>query len=190
MSKGGEESMMRKSVRPVMIATFIGVSTLVTKMPAFAQTPTPTQTKVNFFDGLVKYLADTFHLDQTQVKSAITTYHSQHKADMQQIRDDHMKTRLDQLVKDGKITQEQENAILAELNTLKSKYSPESMKDLSKDDRKTKFQQMQTEVQTWAKDHNIDPRYLMPEFGMGMHMKMHRGGWLNAKPSVTPTPTQ
>nr|HVZ58809.1 hypothetical protein [Patescibacteria group bacterium] len=125
------------------------------------------------------------------VKSAVNDYKTQQQAKMQQVRDDREKTRLDQLVKDGKITSSQETAILNEEASLKSKYNPANLKNLTADQRKAQFDAMQQEIQTWAKDNNIDPKYLMPNFGIGMRMGIRRGGWRNnhsAKPTPTPTP--
>jgi hypothetical protein len=179
---------------PITAATVASLSFLLSTLPAYAQTatPTPTPAKTNFFDGLVKFIADEFHLDQNQVKTAVNTYKSQQQAQHQQNLGDREKTRLDQLVKDGKITQDQENAILDEEKTLQSKYNPQAMKGLSAADRKAKFDAMNTDIQTWAKDHNIDPKYLMPNFGIGMKMGVRRANWRMNKPTttITPTPTQ
>lgn len=138
---------------------------------------------------MVKYIADTFHLDQTQVKTAVTTYQTQHQAQHQTNLDTREKTRLDQLVKNGKITTDQETAILAEEKTLQSKYNPANMKSMSAADRKAQFTAMQSDIQTWAKANNVDPKYLMPNFGMGMKMGMRRAKWRANKPTTTPTPT-
>ncbi|CAN5126868.1 hypothetical protein BH09PAT1_BH09PAT1_6850 [soil metagenome] len=182
----------KKSLKPVTIAVFMGASTFLTTMPAFAQTttPSPTPAKVNFFDGLAKYIADTFHLDQNQVKTAVNTYKTQHQVANQQTRDDREKTRLDQLVNDGKITSSQETAIVAELASLKTKYNPANIKDMTAAQRKAQFDAMQSEIQTWAKNNNIDPKYLMQDFGMGMKRGVRRADWRSHKPTTTTTPTQ
>jgi hypothetical protein len=163
---------------------------------AFAQTPTPSPTQSNFFQGLVNFISQKFGLDKTQVQSAVQQYQKQNEpngsrripptADELKAME---KNRLDKLVTDGKITAEQENLIIQEMNTLHSKYNLENMKNLSMDDRKKQMDAMQAEIKTWASANNIDAKYLM--FGRGgmMGPRMHggnKGDW--NKPNVSPTP--
>jgi len=64
------------------------------------------------------------------------------------------------------ITSAQETAIIAELATLRSKYNPANFKNLTADQRKQQFQNEQNEIKTWAQSNGIDPKYVMPGFGM------------------------
>ena len=180
----------RKTMLPITVVSVIGLSIMLSTLPAYAQTKGSKPTKINFSDGLTKFIADEFHLDQNKVKTAVSTYKSQHFVKMQQTRDDHEKARLDQLVKDGKITQDQENAILAELSTLRSKYDPLKLKGMTPDQRKEQFTAIQSEIQVFAKANNIDAKYLMSYFGMRMRIK--HGSWGMHKPNITitPSPTQ
>lgn len=173
------------------------VSTLLFVSPqAHAQGMTNT-THPNFFQGIIDFIAQKFGLDKTQVQSAVNDYRSQQKANTPRptmspedvaARE---KTRLDQLVKDGKITSSQETAILSELATLRVKYNPDSMRNLSPQDRRTKMQQMRDEIINWAKSQGIDSSYVMsfgPMGGMGFGKGMRRGfgDWHQ---EITPTPT-
>ncbi len=178
----------KRKILPVTLATIFGLSIMLSALPVYAQTSTPTPTKVVFFDGLVKFIADKFKLDPDQVKSAVSEYQAQHQTEMQKKHETQEKARLDQLVKDGKITQEQENAI----KSLRDKYKMGKNKDLTPNERKAQFDAMQKEIQSFAKEHNIDTTYLMPEFKMKMRMGMKRGMMDGSTPTstVTPTPTQ
>lgn len=181
----------RETIMPLTVAIVIGVTTFLSSMPAFAQTPTSTVSKNNFFDDLSKFIADKFHLNQNQVTSALEEYHTKHQTVMQQQREDRQKARLDQLVKDGKITKDQENAIIAELASLRTKYNLPNMKNLTQEERQQKLEAMQTELQNWAKDHSIDLQYLKLGFGMGeMHMGMMRHGDFDDSPANITKPTQ
>ena len=180
----------RRKILPVTLATVFGLSIMLSNLPVYAQTSTPTPTKVAFFDGLVKYIADKFHLDQSQVKSAVSEYQAQHQTEMQKKHDTQEKARLDKLVKDGKITQDQENAIISEVKALREKYHVGGEKDMTPQERKTQFDAMQKEAKSFAQEHKIDIKYLMPEFGMKMRMGMKRGMMDGHNRPITVTPTQ
>ena len=150
----------------------------------------------NFFSGMVQFIAQKFGLDKTQVQSAINDYHTQNKANITprptpsaqdlQTRD---KTRLDKLVSAGKITTAQEQAILDELTSLRSKYKFD--KSLTANQRKSQMQAMQADLKSWATSQGINPSYILM-FGMGgpggRGMRRTDGIW-GLRPSATPTPT-
>lgn len=141
---------------------------------------------MNFFQGLIQSIAQKFGLDQTKVQSAVDDYNSQQKLKVQQRMQDKEKNRLDQLVKDGKITSAQEQAIITEFAALKTKYNPANLKNLTPEQRKAQFDAEQNEIKSWAQSQGIDPTLLLPGFGLGRHMRggMHWGGdW---DPSPTP----
>jgi hypothetical protein len=155
---------------------------------AFAQTTTANN-KPNFFQGLVTFIEQKFGLNDAQVQAAVSQYKSQVKANitprptqtpaqMQAME----KTRLDKLVSSGKITGDQETAILNELATLNTKYN---LSGLTGTQRKTQTQAMQAELKTWAASQNINLTYVMPFGGMG-GPRRGMGGW--NKPTATPTP--
>ena len=169
------------------LAVVIVGSSLLSTTPAYAADSTSSQGG-NFFSGLVQMIAQKFGLDKTQVQSAVDDYHTQKKADMQPVSpsqggknmQERVDNRLDQAVKDGKITSAQKDAIVAEQVMLKSKYDPAKLKDMTPEDRKKQLDAMKAEVDAWAKANGVDPNYLMPGFGFGGHMmmrKMVRGDW-------------
>jgi len=73
-----------------------------------------------------------------------------------------MERRLDQAVKDGKITQEQRDQIDAKL-----KENHEQLKEIkeidNKDQRHEKVKEMRDSMQQWLKDHNINLQMFMPK---------------------------
>jgi polyhydroxyalkanoate synthesis regulator phasin len=138
----------------------------------------------NPFSELVAMIAQKFNLDQTQVQSVFDDFRNQQRQNMQEKMTEREQSRLDQLVKDGKITSDQEKAILEELAALRSKYNPDNFQDLTPEQCQQQFQAEQDELKTWAQSQGIDPTILMPPFG-----REKRGfGRFHWQPSVTPTP--
>lgn len=148
-----------------------------------------------FLDGIVAFIAQKFGLDKTQVQSAISEYQSQNKPHLtprptmspDQIQN-REKSRLDQLVKGGKITSDQEQAILNELAALSSKYNLGSSSGQTPDQRRSQMQAMQNDLKTWAQSQGINYAYVMP-FGMGRRPGGFGGPQRGWGPHISPTPT-
>jgi hypothetical protein len=186
---------MKKQKITVALTILTLITTALFIAPsAFAQSTTG-NSKPNFFQGLITFIEQKFGLNKDQVTSAVNEYKSQVKtgitprptqtpAQMQAME----KTRLDKLVSSGKITADQETAILNELAALKTKYN---LNSLTGTQRRTQMQAMQAELKTWAKSQNINFTYVIPFGGMGgprggMGGRDFRGQW--TKSAATPTP--
>jgi hypothetical protein len=190
---------MNKQKMLISLTTVVLTGSALFAVPQiYAQTP-GTNPHINFFQELVQFISQKFGLDKTQVQTAVTDFQQQQKATItprptltpQQITD-RDKTRLDQLVKDGKITSDQETAIINELAALRTKYPAGSMKNLTPAQWKTQMTARQDEIVSWAKSQGIDSSYVMPGFGMGVRGPGIGGrgkGWGGHKGNVSPTPT-
>jgi hypothetical protein len=166
----------------------------------YAQTP-GTNPHLNFFQELVQFISQKFGLDKTQVQTAITDFKANRKVaitprptltpDQLAKRD---KSRLDELVKDGKITTNQESLIISEIAAIRSKYNLDTMKNLTPDERKTQMTARRDEIVTWAKSQGIDSSYIMGggfgEGGRGMGMRDKGKGWGGWNGTISPTPIQ
>jgi hypothetical protein len=185
----------KKKALSIIAGILMAGSIVFVSQPAFAATKNPGG---NFFSGLVEYIVQTFHLDKTQVQSAVQNYQQQKKATITprptmspEQRTAAEKKRLDVLVSQGKINAGQETAILSELETLRGKYPVDQ--NVTPDQRRTQRQNMQNELKTWAESQKIDPRYVMafdiPGRGMGRGKNGNGFGFRGLRGRLSPTPT-
>jgi hypothetical protein len=95
----------------------------------------------------------------------------QHRQQMQSNMEQKYEQHLDQLVKDGKITDAQKQLILAKHKEIvqKMQSNKDSFKNMTADQRKQAMQQEKTDLENWAKQNNIDLKYVVGGFGMRMH---------------------
>lgn len=112
--------------------------------------------------SLASEIASAFHLNQSDVQKVL----DQHRDEVQTYRQEQDKTRLDQAVKDGKITSAQETQILDEQKVIQSDMA--AIKDKTGSDRKAAREAERSKIEQWAKANNIPLRYLAP-FGIGRH---------------------
>jgi hypothetical protein len=184
----------KKKILSIMVVFFMISPLLASLQPAYAANGL--FGGGGFFSRLVDYIAQKFNLDKNQVQNAMTDFQKQEKANFSprprpsidpQAIQDREKQRLDNLVKAGKITQDQENAIIAELASLREKYPFNTQNNLTQEQRKTQMQNMQTELKSWAQSNNIDFSYVLGGGFEGRKGGIGRGFWQGPKPSASPT---
>ena len=165
-----------------MLATVVVVSVLsgglVVATNAFAQTSGTTSVP-----SLVQEIADKFHLNTSDVQSVFTQHRQERLSKMEL----NYETYLQNLVNAGKITDAQKQLILNKHDDLLKQMQSDmqNFKNLTPAERKAQVQTTKQDIETWAKQNNINPKYLRP-FGPGLR----RFGRVNLKKSLTPTPTQ
>lgn len=123
---------------------------------------------------MVSFLAQKLGIGEDKVKDALTAFRGERQSQMQTRFED----KLTQLVKGGKITEVQKQAILtkmAELKTKREEYKG-TWKNMSPEDRKNAMQKERDDLNAWAKANGIDLKYLFG-FGRGFGFKM-RHGWM------------
>jgi hypothetical protein len=155
--------MIRKTLLiPALVVTVIGSSLWATTQ-TFAQDTNP-QT------SLVQKIADKFNLNKNDVQKVFDDQKTEHRTQMKQT----LETRLSQLVKDGKITEDQKVKILAKFSEMEGnrQANMDKMKSMTPEERKTAMKTHKDELQSWAKDNGIDPQYLFVGHKGGMRM-----GW-------------
>ena len=114
--------------------------------------------KTNGMDTLIQKISDTFHLNKTDVQKVFDEHRAEHIAK----REGKFEDRLSQAVKDGKLTEEQKTLILNKMKELAS----ESFKNMTPEERRSAMQKKHQELENFAKQNNIDSKWLMPGFGM------------------------
>ena len=122
--------------------------------------------------SLASEIASTFHLNQSDVQKVL----DQHKDEVQTYRQGQDKTRLDQAVKDGRITADQEARILDEQKQVQT--DMQTIKDKTGTDRRAAMEQERQKIEAWAKSNNIPLKYLAPfggHRGMGYGMNGSSG---------------
>ena len=154
---------MKKLTLPVVVALVIGAG-LLTTGTTFAQSVNGSKT------NLISELAQKLGVDQSKVQQAFDDIKKEHQTNIQ----NKMQSNLDALVKSGKITSAQEQAILAELATQKTKYDPSTLQGKTAAERKQFFSNEQTELKNWLSSQGLDYATIFPKAGMPGRMgRMH-----------------
>lgn len=128
--------------------------------------------------NLVQKIATKFGLKESEVQAVFDQDREARRAE----HETQYVARLDQLVTDGKITQEQKTLLLAKHKELEATRlaNREKMQSLSASERKAAIEAERTALEEWASSNNIDIKYLMG-FGVG---KGH-GPWMGHHDEMT-----
>ena len=148
--------------------TVIGVGVLGSNQ-AFAQ-ESNTSDPIN---SLVQKIADKFGLNRDDVQAVFTEHKSEMKVNISARQED----RLSSLVSEGKITEVQKTLIINKQKELVEKRAAnkDSLKDLSREEIRSKMEAERAELTKWATDNGIDMKYLTGPFGRGFHMGFRQG---------------
>ena len=151
--------MNKKIIVTVIITVFIG-------LVIFGVTTTQAQTSnPNGFTNIISSLAKKLGIGEDKVQSAFDSIRSERQEQMEKV----FEEKLNQLVKDGKITEAQKKLILAKHQEMQK----------NQEANKNKMQTQKKELLDWAKKNNIDTQYLFGGFGKtGFERKGMRGGWM------------
>lgn len=141
------------------------VGTAAAATGAYAVSTTAVQPGSAHMSSLVDAIAAKFNLKKDDVQKVFDDNRTQ----MEQKRNQAVKDQLAQLVKDGKLTQAQADAITAKRAELEKQRQDErgSMQNKSESDRQATMQQHRTELDQWLKDNAIDSQYAYLLMGGG-----------------------
>ena len=113
----------------------------------------PKSTGFNPMANLVSAIASKFNLNPTDVQKVIDDQRAQTEQQRLTQQTERHKAMLDQAVKDGKITQAQEDLIIAKQTEIQT--FMDSLKDKTPADRQAAIKTEMDAVQAWAKTNNI-----------------------------------
>ncbi|EKD86122.1 MAG: hypothetical protein ACD_37C00459G0003 [uncultured bacterium] len=113
---------------------------------------------LNTHDTIVQKIADKFGLNKDEVQKVFDEERTARQAEMQTKNAE----RLDQLVKDGRITEAQKTLILNKQKELQAKHQAnrDSFKDKAPGEMKTQMEAERTALEAWAKENGINIEYL------------------------------
>jgi DNA-binding MarR family transcriptional regulator len=155
-----KKSLLIAAVTAVSLVSFAGVG-LVS-----ADTVTNTGARDS---GLVKAIADTFKLNQSDVQKVIDDQRTKNYAERMATANERVRTELSQLVKDGKLTQAQADAVTTKRTELQSQRSANrtTMQNKTETERHAQMQKDRDALDAWLKGQGIatEYRYLL----MGGH---------------------
>jgi hypothetical protein len=151
------------------------VTTLTLALAVPMVLPLSTTAAMGFGDWhttLVQRLAQKLGLQQSQVQSVFDDVHGEMQTEMQK----KLEERLTQAVKNGNITEAQKKLILAKHKELQLEREKnwEAWKNLTPEQRKAQMEKAKTELETWAKNNNIDTQWLAGYGMKGMGRKLGR----------------
>jgi hypothetical protein len=135
-----------------------------------------TSTQTNGSSSLVDEIATKFHLNKNDVQQVLDQNRSEHKAQ----RDTARKAKLDLAVKDGELTQAQEDYIVkaqTDIKAIVGGVKPGELSQTTKDVVKAKMESLRT----WAKANNVSMRYIG---GFNGHFGRHEVGMRSDRPDA------
>ena len=154
---------MRKHLAIAGIVTAVSAASLTGIGVANAATNT---TNTDPMSSLVTAISTKFNLNKDDVQEVFDAQ----RTEMETERAAQLKTELAQLVKDGKLTQAQSDAITAKQAELKKEREANRTTDQSTktdEQRKTEMEARRTALEAWAKENGISTEYLRYVMGGG-----------------------
>lgn len=144
-------------VAAAILATTVGTSAIYA------------QTGEGGSNTFVQQLAQKLGVSEDKVQTAVNEIHTDRHAQMEKAYEDRLTT----AVSNGELTEQQKQLLLQKHKELEDQRASqiESLKNKTPEERRTAMEQKRTELETWAKQNNIDLKWLMFG-GKGGH---HRG---------------
>lgn len=146
---------MKKSLITAGVATAVALASVGSMGVAHAATSTSTSDPMS---SLVSAIATKFNLKTADVQAVF----DQQRTQMDAQRTAEVKSELAQLVKDGKLTQAQSDAIIAKRTALEQQRESNrtKMQSMTDAERKSAMDSERTALQTWLKDNGISTDYM------------------------------
>ena len=166
---------MKKKLMAVTLAVLTMGAVLAGASSVLAQDGNENQ------QSLVQKIAAKFSLKESDVQTVFDESREQRQEEMQLRMKAELETRLSTAVTDKKITAAQKQMIIAKHNELHEQMEDQrdAMQNMTRDERKAAMEARRTELQSWAKQNNIDSTFVAGGnggmMGKGDGMGMGRG---------------
>lgn len=148
------------AVTSAVLAGVAGVgATMIQAAAPTTTTATASATRVDPMNSLVTAIAQKFGLNQADVQKVFDDQRTQMDTQRETEQASRLKTQLDQAVTNGKLTQTQENLIIAKQAEIKTFH--DSLKGKTPEECEAAMKTEMASVTQWAKDNNIPTQYLM-----------------------------
>ncbi len=160
----------RKMIIPALV---LGVATVV-GVSSFSNVSANEESQ---YSPIVQRIAEKFSLNQDDVEQVFEDGREEHRAEMKKNREE----RLSELVSEGKLTEDQKNALIAkqEENRVKSEERRNEFQNLSREERQAKMKESRetnkAEMEKFAEEQGIDLKELHSEMGEGFGERKGRG---------------
>lgn len=159
---------MKKALIAAAVTTAVGLTSVIGIGAAHAETTSTTSSSSNPMSSLIQKIATKFNLKESDVQAVF----DENKAEMDAKNEASLVSQQAQLVKDGKLTQAQSDAITAKRAELQKEREAERSSGTTKTEaeRKSEMESRKTALDTWLKGQGIDTKYaylLMSGHGHG-----------------------
>lgn len=153
---------MKKHLLAAGVAATVGLSAVGAGV---AHAATTNSASTDPMSSMVDKIATKFNLNKADVQKVF----DEQKTEMQAERGQKVKDEVAQLVKDGKLTQAQADAINAKRAEVQKdrEANRDAMKDKTQAERKAEMDKKKAELEAWAKQQGIDSQYLRYVMGGG-----------------------
>jgi len=149
--------MKSKLILLALTLTLVGLA-------VFGVSQVQAQSSQGKYPSIVQKLVQRFGLKENDVQAVFDEARQERQSQMQA----RFEERLNQAVKDGKITESQKQAILAKHKELQEKRlsEKENWQNTTPEQRRQAIQEKKQELESWANQNGIDLKYLFGWFGM------------------------
>lgn len=121
--------------------------------------------------SIIEKIASTFNLSEDEVQNVF----DEHREERQAERQAEKEAKLDELVSEGKLTEDQKNLIIAKMEERRAEKQEnrEEFQNMSREERREAKETHKAEMEAWFEENGIDQDLLKEVFGKE---GKHRGG--------------
>jgi UDP-N-acetylglucosamine pyrophosphorylase len=164
--------MKNKRFLPLALFLFSG-ALVISGMTIARITPVLAESNDPEPSSIIRKLVQRFGLKESEVESVFSEAREEKQKQMQE----RFEQRLDQAVQEGKLTEAQKQVVLIKHRELQTKVQnkPANWYNMTPEEKKSFMQKQRQDLETWAKDNNLDLSLIMPLGGFGK--QGHMGGF-------------